>query len=163
LKHPTSRPVRALAAAALLAFAGGDATAQDYSAFTGPQLFAKFCASCHGMQGRGDGPVAPSLKIDVPDLTRLIRRPGAEFPLEQVRRIVDGRDVFAAHGAHRMPVWGYEFATATVSEPDAGAAGAAVLVNRLVDYLRTIQHYDAPPPPAVPIAPAPPATGTKTR
>lgn len=147
-------------AAATVALAGSPARAQDYSGFTGAQLFAKFCASCHGVQGRGDGAVAPSLKVEVPDLTRLVRRPGDPFPVEQVRRIVDGREVVAAHGARRMPVWGYEFATATASEPESGAGNAVALVGRLVEYLKTIQRSEAPRP-AVPIAPVP--TGTTRR
>lgn len=152
---PSTR-TRTLSIALALALAAGAAVsdAQDYSRHTGAQLYAQFCASCHGTEGRGDGPVAPSLKVEVPDLTRLVRRPGEPFPTEQVRRIVDGRQVLAAHGARRMPVWGYEFATATVSEPDAGAETAAALVERLVAHLATIQRQ--PPPPPEPIAP--PAT-----
>jgi hypothetical protein len=148
----------ALLTTALLAAPSG-AAAQDYSSHTGAQLFAQFCASCHGAGGRGDGPVAPTLKIEVPDLTRLIRRAGDPFPVESVRRIVDGRQVLAAHGARRMPVWGYEFATATASEPDSGAATASMLVDRLVAHLATIQRHSAAPAPAVPIAPAAPAPG----
>jgi len=150
-------------AAALVALAGSTALGQDYSGFTGAQLFAQFCASCHGTQGRGDGPVAPTLKIEVPDLTRLVKREGDSFPVEQVRRIVDGREVFAAHGARRMPVWGYEFATATASEPASGAENAAQTIGRLVDHLKTLQRVDAPARPAVPIAPAAPAGRTTTR
>ncbi|MCU0758424.1 MAG: cytochrome c [Steroidobacteraceae bacterium] len=133
-----------------LATGGSAAIGQDYTGHTGAQLFAQFCASCHGATGRGDGPVAPALKVEVPDLTRLVRRPGDPFPTQQVRRIVDGREVLAAHGARRMPVWGYEFATATASEPDAGAETATALVDRLVAHLATLQRQ-APPP--VPIAP----------
>lgn len=129
----------------LLALVATGATAQDYSGYTGAQLFQRFCASCHGREGRGDGPVAATLKVEVPDLTRLARRGGNAFPTEQVRRIVDGREVLAAHGARRMPVWGYEFATATASEPDSGAAQAATLVDRLVEYLRTLQRDGATP------------------
>jgi len=158
----TASIMAASVAAATLALAAPRASAQDYSGFTGPQLFAKFCASCHGAQGRGDGPVVATLKVEVPDLTRLVRHPGDAFPLERVRRIVDGREVPAAHGARRMPVWGYEFATATASEPESGAESAALLVGRLVDYLQTIQRRDAPSP-AVPIAPVPPTGGTTRR
>ena len=144
-------------AALVVVVAGTAAPAQDYTNHTGAQLFAQFCASCHGAQGHGDGPVAASLKVEVPDLTRLVRRAGDPFPTEQVRRIVDGRQVLAAHGARRMPVWGYEFASATASEPDAGAATAAALVDRLVAHLETMQRVAAPPRPAVPIAPDPAA------
>ncbi len=168
-RHDTTRrdPRARSLLPALLAFAAGGAGAQDYSNHTGQQMFARFCASCHGAQGHGDGTVAPTLKVQVPDLTRLVRRPGAEFPVERVRRIVDGREVLAAHGARRMPVWGYEFATATANELEAGAENAATLVERLVDYLKTIQRLDAPPRPAVPIAPVPiapvpPANRTKS-
>jgi mono/diheme cytochrome c family protein len=150
-------------AATLLAIAVPAAEAQDYADFTGAQLFARFCASCHGAQGRGDGPVAPTLKVEVPDLTRLVKRQGDPFPVEQVRRIVDGREVIAAHGARRMPVWGYEFATATASEPEAGAENAARVVDRIVDHLKTFQRVDVPPRLPVPISPAPRAGGTTTR
>ncbi len=147
-------------ATALLAIAASATPAQDYSGFTGAQLFSRFCASCHGAQGRGDGPVAPALKVEVPDLTRLVKRQGDPFPVEQVRRIVDGREVLAAHGARRMPVWGYEFATATAGEPESGAEIAAQVVGRVVDHLKTLQRAGGPPRPAVPIAPAPAAGKT---
>lgn len=167
MKQSTARRqrvhTRSAIAAAVLALAGTAATAQDYSGFTGAQLFARFCASCHGAQGRGDGPVAATLKVEVPDLTRLVKRQGDPFPVEQVRRIVDGREVLAAHGARRMPVWGYEFATATASEPESGAENAAEVVGRVVDHLKTLQRVDVPPRPAVPVTPAPPAGGTTTR
>jgi mono/diheme cytochrome c family protein len=129
-----------LVAGAALA-AASPAGAQDFSSYTGEQLFKRFCASCHGADGRGDGPVAPTLKVLVPDLTRLTRRQDEDFPVERVRRIIDGRDILAAHGARRMPVWGYEFATPTVGEPEAGAQEAARLIDRLVDYLRSIQRW----------------------
>ena len=128
----------ALAVVAVL-WPGAPLHAQDFSGYTGAELYGRFCASCHGAQGRGDGPVAATLKVEVPDLTRLTRA-GKPFPAEQVRRIVDGRQVLAAHGARRMPVWGYEFATATASEPDAGAAQAAAQIDRLVEFLRSLQR-----------------------
>src|SRR6187551_294226 len=53
----------ALAGAAL---AFDAVTLEDYS---GAELFDRFCASCHGSAARGDGPVAASLNVAVPDLT----------------------------------------------------------------------------------------------
>ncbi len=151
-----------LLVAVLCALGAVRADAQDYSGYTGKQLFAQFCASCHGALGRGDGPVGPSLKVQVPDLTRLIRKVGEPFPSAQVRRIVDGREVPAAHGARRMPVWGYEFASATTAEPDAGSASAAATVDRLVEYLKTLQRSANNAPASVPIAPMPSEPGAKT-
>lgn len=73
----------------------------DYS---GEQLFGRFCASCHGSFGAGDGPVAGSLKVMIPDLTELTKRSGGRFPDERVREIIDGRAVLPAHGTRPMPV-----------------------------------------------------------
>jgi mono/diheme cytochrome c family protein len=108
--------------------------------YTGPQLYKRFCASCHGPQAYGDGPVAPMLKVMVPDLTRIARRQqGGEFPEQRIREIVDGRAVLSAHGSRDMPVWGYELeAQAPPDQP--GRAVAQGLIDKLVAYLRTIQQ-----------------------
>jgi mono/diheme cytochrome c family protein len=108
--------------------------------YTGPQLYQRFCASCHGKQAYGDGPVAPTLKVMVPDLTRIARRQqGGEFPEQRIREIVDGRAVLPAHGLRDMPVWGYELeAQASADQP--GRATAQSLIDKLVAYLRSIQQ-----------------------
>lgn len=105
----------------------------DYS---GEQLYRRFCASCHGADARGDGPVAPMLKVMVPDLTQLARRRGGQFPADKVREIVDGRVFVGAHGPRLMPVWGYEFE----AQSNEGRAAAQDLVDRLVAYLRSLQQ-----------------------
>lgn len=110
--------------------------APDYN---GADLFRVFCASCHGPQARGNGPVAKSLKVKVPDLTRIARRRSGEFPAESIRRIIDGRELRPTHGSGDMPVWGQEFYG--VSSDDAvRRARSNELIDRLVDYLRSIQH-----------------------
>ena len=114
----------------------------DYS---GAELFERFCASCHGEQAHGDGPVARSLNTAVPDLTRIRARYG-EFPAMLVRDTIDGRGVdVRAHGSRAMPVWGYEF---WVEDGGDVTAQKAVrdAIARLVDYLRSVQRdaEDAP-------------------
>ncbi len=55
----------------------------------GPDLFRAYCASCHGSEGRGDGPMAPILKTQPSDLTTISRRNHGIFPaktLEQAGR-----------------------------------------------------------------------------
>jgi len=71
---------------------------------TGPQLYGKYCASCHGTDGRGGTELAKLFEKEPPDLTRIAERRGDWFPEVLVQEIVDGR--FAAHGAREMPVWG---------------------------------------------------------
>jgi mono/diheme cytochrome c family protein len=121
------------------AFATLVARAQDFSSYTGPQLYKRFCASCHGPTAHGDGGAAASFKIMVPDLTRIAKRHGGEFPEDQVRKIIDGRTVIPPHGSREMPVWGYEFYSQNAGLPDAGPRTDA-LIARLTEYLKSLQR-----------------------
>ena len=40
----------------------------------GKEPYIQYCASCHGEDGRGDGPVSAYLKIKVPDLSLLKKK-----------------------------------------------------------------------------------------
>jgi mono/diheme cytochrome c family protein len=40
----------------------------------GRENFTAYCAVCHGVDGRGNGPAAPAMKVPVPDLTTLAAR-----------------------------------------------------------------------------------------
>jgi mono/diheme cytochrome c family protein len=122
----------------LLLIATVAARAQDFSTYSGAQLYSRFCAACHGDKGMGDGIVASSFNIMVPDLTRIARRQGGKFPEEQVRRIIDGRKTLPPHGSREMPVWGYEFRAQSSSKPDPQQT-TEDMVSRLSDYLRSIQ------------------------
>jgi mono/diheme cytochrome c family protein len=73
----------------------------------GGDLFRFYCASCHGREGKGDGPVASALNRRPPDLTTIARRNGGRFPTLRVEEFVTGnRDPAVAHGSADMPVWG---------------------------------------------------------
>lgn len=78
---------------------------------SGADTFATHCASCHGVQGEGDGPVAAAMRVTVPNLRSLTERNGGQFPTETVASYIDGRNMPAAHGDRYMPVWGGVFAT----------------------------------------------------
>lgn len=68
------------------------------------------CASCHGVDAKGDGPVGQALKKRPADLTSLAKRNNGVFPFDVVYRKIDGRDdSVASHGTREMPVWGYRF------------------------------------------------------
>lgn len=75
----------------------------------GPEMFKTWCASCHGEQGRGDGPAAAALKTAPADLTQLAKKSGGKFPTERVRTYIEGTASVAAHGSREMPVWGTFF------------------------------------------------------
>jgi mono/diheme cytochrome c family protein len=123
-----------------LVLASVSARAQDFSSSTGAQLYKRFCSSCHGDRAHGDGTVAKSFKIEVPDLTRIAHRHGGVFPAEQIRKIIDGRKTLPPHGSREMPVWGFEFyqENENAGYPDPQRR-ADDLIARLTEFLRTIQ------------------------
>jgi mono/diheme cytochrome c family protein len=110
------------------------------ASLSGMQLYEQLCASCHGVNAKGDGPVAPLIKTGVPDLTRIAERDGGEFPTEDVRRTIDGRFDRAAHGARDMPVWGWRLYDASSSDDAGERARTDSMIGRLVEYLRSIQE-----------------------
>lgn len=135
--------------AVLVFMAGCASAATPFASYNGEQLYRRFCASCHGKAGYGDGPVAKSFKVMVPDLTRIAQRQGGRFPADRIRKVIDGREVVGSHGSRFMPVWGQEFRGSgeetpdpkTAPQADAEAAREAdAIVDRLLEYLRSIQR-----------------------
>jgi mono/diheme cytochrome c family protein len=101
----------------------------------GDQLYKAYCASCHGLAGKGNGPMAAWLKVPPPDLTRIAARNDGKFPLARVDRIISGEETLASgHGTRLMPVWGPVFSQVT-RDQDLGR----VRIDNLARYLRDIQ------------------------
>ncbi len=132
-----------LLAAGLCGAGRASAQAQLFSLtdYSGAELYQQFCSACHGPTAHGDGPVAATLNVMVPDLTRLAERHGGRFPVDQVRAMIDGRSLIAAHGTRTMPVWGYEFWVTEGADRQA-EADARQVINRLVLYLESVQAPD---------------------
>lgn len=115
------------------------AWASEYVAMSGQDLYLRFCASCHGETGRGDGPVAASFTVEVPDLTLMARRHGGKFPADRVARIIDGRFIIGAHGSRLMPVWGEDLSRIEAGDPQAERA-AQLIITRLTQYVERLQR-----------------------
>jgi mono/diheme cytochrome c family protein len=138
----------ALAAASGWAVLGvGSAQTFDLTDYSGGELFLQFCSACHGESARGDGPVASSLNVLVPDLTRLAERREGRFPTSEVRDVIDGRALVVAHGTRTMPVWGYEFWIEEGADAPA-EADARELIDRLVRYVLSVQQIRDPADPS---------------
>ncbi len=118
----------------------GESAAPPAPAFVsqGADLYQRYCASCHGLGARGDGPVAASLRTPPPDLTAIAARRGGSFPAGEIASWIDGRFEPGAHGTREMPVWGIALRNAL---PDTGLEQEIVRgqIDMLVDYLRTLQ------------------------
>jgi mono/diheme cytochrome c family protein len=105
------------------------------SSIRGDNLYTAYCASCHGDNAKGNGPMAAWLKVQPADLTRIAARNGGKFPLERVARIISGEQALpSGHGTRAMPVWGPVFSQVS-RDQDLGR----VRIDNLARYLRDIQ------------------------
>jgi len=135
----TYRQLAANSAAAFALFFLPAAGAQAIDEYSGAETFARFCASCHGASGQGDGPVSAALPIAVPNLTRLRARDGEAYDEEVLRKIIDGREPVIIHGTRYMPVWGYEFWVEEGADEEARDR-VDTIVENLVEYIDSLQR-----------------------
>ena len=130
------------AASAVSILAASAATAQQttetFSAGTsGAAVYKTYCAVCHGLDAKGDGPLAESLRRVPPDLTLLAKRNAWKFDAASVHRMIDGRDPIKGHGGPDMPIWGDAF-----KRSGEGYSEKAVRarIDALVEHLRSLQR-----------------------
>ena len=139
----------ALAVASTLAIAG-DEVSQSAKAD-----YVAYCASCHGVDGTGNGPLADTLKIRPTDLTVITKKNNGHFPYTMLRKTIEGRELglARAHGPREMPVWGPVFSQEPEGPMPGGPSGAyygvagvqcvnfaaRVRVMNIVDYIESIQ------------------------
>jgi mono/diheme cytochrome c family protein len=100
---------------------------------SGKEMFKAYCASCHGEDAKGHGPVAPALKMPPPDLTLLAKRNNGKFSADYVNTVVVHGVNTPAHGSTDMPIWGPVF----VGLNDQRLV--ILRVNKLSEYLETLQ------------------------
>lgn len=128
-----------LAIPVLAAVTGVIAMPQENSVKTsdlsGPEMYRTYCASCHGIDGKGSGPAAAALKKTPPDLTLIARKNNGRFPDSRITHIIDGYEIQAFHGSRDMPIWGDYFR-------DQKRDDAVVLLreHNLTEYIRSIQQ-----------------------
>ena len=108
---------------------------QPTPANSGQVMFKEYCAVCHGLDGKGDGPAADALKKRPADLTQLAHKNNGTFPEAHVMNFITGQDVVAAHGSRDMPVWGTLFTS--LNPNDQGVT--TLRVANLADYLKSLQ------------------------
>lgn len=102
---------------------------------SGKEMFVSYCASCHGTDGKGDGPAATALKNPPADLTTLAERNGGRYPEAKVSSILSGKASVAAHGTQEMPVWGPVFWRMSQGH----AVEVQQRIVNLNDYIKSLQ------------------------
>lgn len=106
----------------------------------GRAAYLENCASCHGVDARGDGPIATGLTTAPPDLTMIAARNGGVFPTDQVMSTIDGLDR-GAHFSAAMPEFGAGDMGATVIvEEDGLGTPVPMQLLALAEYLESIQQ-----------------------
>jgi len=128
--------------------------AESQGVIHGRELYTKYCASCHGPAGKGDGPQASSTTPKASDLTQIAKRNGGKFPFYETMQLIEGRRPTSqnadtsltglpkAHGDAKMPAWGEVF-----SREDLGAQGSSLdlqlqttgKIMMITEYLQSIQ------------------------
>lgn len=151
---------RVVAAAMMVLAIGAAAQAQTGRQGTPPRLaidsltgrdsYELYCASCHGREGVGNGPVAGALRTAPANLTTLSQRNNGTFPRQRVLTFIDGSSRGSdAHGSSDMPIWGTTFKALEGSD-----ARVRVRLANLAAYVESLQRPAAPAA-AAPARPAP--------
>jgi mono/diheme cytochrome c family protein len=129
-----------------------NAAVQAEEDIIGSDEYRTSCLSCHGVGGRGNGPLAKFLTVKPTDLTALSKNNGGQYPnlkagaypFLRVYQIVDGRAVVEAHGDRAMPVWGDRYRQQLPAIHSACGGEYEKLVRgrilELVYYIQSIQQ-----------------------
>jgi mono/diheme cytochrome c family protein len=110
--------------------------ARRTSSSSGGETYRAYCAACHGLGGKGDGPASSALKSAPTDLTQLAKRNSGKFPELRVFGAINGDLQVPAHGSKDMPVWGVVFR----GMGDNGVSGAKLRIRNLTRYIESLQR-----------------------
>ena len=98
-------------------------------------MFRAYCSVCHGLDGKGGGPMAKSLKVAPSNLTTIAMRGGGKFPGARIERIISGEEELpSGHGTREMPIWGPAF-----SQIDRDQDLSRVRLHNLAEYIEKMQ------------------------
>ena len=101
----------------LLAVGAPEVSANPPPAYEGRRLYVSYCQLCHGTDGKGDGPLAKAMQINVADLTTTVRSRSDTILMKIItgegRQTITGRD---RHNllSEAMPEWKDVFSASQV-------------------------------------------------
>ncbi|MGA7339694.1 MAG: c-type cytochrome [Terracidiphilus sp.] len=102
---------------------------------SGKQMYVSYCAPCHGVDGKGNGPVASAFRQPPTNLTVLSRNNNGKYPADHVITVLQYGAPIPSHGTAEMPVWGPIFGSMSHSQPSE----RMLRISNLNRYLETIQ------------------------
>jgi len=102
---------------------------------SGRLMYKQYCATCHGADAKGHGPMAAALKVPPPDLTTLAKRHDGKFPYDYVSNVLEFGPGFPSHGSSEMPTWGPIFRYYDKQNEKI----VKLRIKHLCDYLASLQ------------------------
>jgi len=102
---------------------------------SGKQMYANYCAPCHGMDAKGHGAVATALRVPPTDLTLLSRNNRGRFPDTHIVSVLQNGVEIPAHGTAEMPVWGPILGKMN----QANSQDRMLRISNLSHYLESVQ------------------------
>jgi mono/diheme cytochrome c family protein len=109
-------------------------TPRSIQSVQGKDIYAGYCAVCHGVDLKGHGPAAAAMKVAPTDLTTYAQRHGGKFSDADMRMVIEGQTEVVAHGSRDMPIWGDVFRALT-----HGHEERELRMKNLIDYLKQMQ------------------------
>jgi len=133
--------MRFVTAAVLVASVWNAAASEERQSY-GEAEFLNSCAVCHGVEGKGDGPLGDELMKRPADLTRLAEKNGGSFPYALVFAVIDGRYGVPSHGEREMPIWGRQFLEndQKLYGPAGGEIVTTERIHVLAGYVESLQR-----------------------
>lgn len=104
----------------------------------GKLMYASYCSSCHGLDGKGNGPTAAMLRKQPADLTTLSKNYRGRFPFERVKAVLEFGAAYQGQRTAPMPIWGPILAKSDPANPGQNM-GMLRIIN-LNRYLESIQE-----------------------
>jgi mono/diheme cytochrome c family protein len=105
------------------------------SAVDGKAMYGNYCAPCHGVDGKGNGPMSSSLKRTPTNLTLLSKNNHGVYPESHVVGVLGHGATASGHNKSGMPEW-----AETLGNIDQNnKLDVPLRISNLSKYLQTIQ------------------------
>lgn len=104
----------------------------------GKQMYASYCASCHGVSGHGNGAMAATFHTHPTDLTVLSRNNHGAYPTRHVEAVLHFGVETSGLGSKAMPVWGPVLASiGNINSPNDTVG--MLRIRNITRYVETLQ------------------------
>ena len=108
---------------------------------SGQEMYAQYCAGCHGSGGQGHGPAARYCTVSPANLALLAKKNHGVFPAKRVSQVLHSGTGKRPQGQGYMPVWEPLLQTMNADKPGT----TEIRIANLTEYVRTLQERPATP------------------